>query len=107
MTGASWGIGEAAAHAFARAGAPVVLVARNDENQLTAVQARILEEAPKARVLKIALDVTDPTEAEAAVARTVELFGSVDVLVAAAGRMRAADRGALCILITGNQRAGF
>jgi NADP-dependent 3-hydroxy acid dehydrogenase YdfG len=69
------------------------------------VEARILEEVPKARVLKIALDVTDATEAEAAVARTVELFGSVDVLVAAAGRMRAAYKGALCILITGNQRA--
>lgn len=99
VTGASRGIGEGTAHAFARAGASVVLVARN-ESQLAAVEARILEEVPKAPVLKIALDVTNPKEAEAAVARTVELFGGIDVLVTAAGRMRAADRRALCISIT-------
>jgi NADP-dependent 3-hydroxy acid dehydrogenase YdfG len=99
VTGASRGIGEDAAHTFARASASVVLVARN-ESQLAAVEAWILEEVPKARVLKIALDVTNPTEAEVAVARTVELFGGVDVLVTAAGKMRAADRRALCIPIT-------
>lgn len=54
VTGASRGIGEDAAHAFARASASVVLVARN-ESQLAAVEAPILEEVPKARVLKIAL----------------------------------------------------
>jgi short-subunit dehydrogenase len=97
VTGASRGIGEDAARAFALAGASVVLVSRN-ENQLAVVETRIMEEVPKAQVLKIAMDVTDPIKAEAAVARTVEIFGGVDVLVAAAGRMRAMD--GLCISIT-------
>ena len=96
MTGASRGIGEGAARAFARTGASVVLVARN-ESGLAAVETRILEEVPKAQVLKIALDVIDPTEVEAAVARAVEIFGGVDMLVAAAGRMRAANAGRSCI----------
>lgn len=97
MTGASRGIGEGAARAFARTGASVVLVARN-ESGLVAVETRILNEVPKAQVLKIALDVIDPTEVEAAVARVVEIFGGVDMLVAAAGTMRTADAGGSRIL---------
>ena len=96
MTGASRGIGEGAARAFARTGASVVLVARN-ESELAVVETRILEEVPKAQVLKIVLDVTDPKKVEGAVAQTVEMFGGVDMLVAAAGRMRAADAGGPCI----------
>ena len=96
MTGASRGIGEGAARAFARTGASVVLVARN-ESKLAAVETRILEEVPKAQVLKIALDVINPNEVEAAVARAVEMFGGVDLLVTAAGRMRTADAGGSCI----------
>lgn len=99
VTGASRGIGEDAAQAFARASASVVLVTPNG-SQLVAVEARTLEEVPKARVLKIALDVTNPTEAEVAVARTVELFDGVDVLVTAADKMCAADRRASCIPFT-------
>ena len=96
VTGASRGIGENAARLFAKTGASVVLVARG-ESQLVAVERQILKEVPNVQMLKIVLDVTDPTKVEAAIAHIVERFGAIDVLVAAAGRARLMNTGALWI----------
>jgi NAD(P)-dependent dehydrogenase (short-subunit alcohol dehydrogenase family) len=82
ITGASSGIGRAAAVRLARLGADVALVART--------QAALQEAAGEVeRLGRSALvlpgDVTDPETSRLAVARTVERFGRLDVLVCSAG----------------------
>jgi NAD(P)-dependent dehydrogenase (short-subunit alcohol dehydrogenase family) len=82
VTGASSGIGESCALAYAAAGAKVVLAARRLE-RLEGLVRKI--EAAGGEALAVATDVTD----EAAVANlfkaAVERFGTVDVLVNNAG----------------------
>lgn len=78
VTGASRGIGEAIARAYARAGAAVVLVSRKQE-ALDAVAAAIRQEGGEA--LPVAAHVGDPEALQAAVARAVETFGGIDILV--------------------------
>ncbi|WP_439595676.1 oxidoreductase [Falsiroseomonas sp.] len=79
ITGAATGFGRAfAAHALAE-GHAVVATARDP-----AKLAEILALAPE-RVLALRLDVTQPAEAEAAVAAAMARFGRIDVLVNNAG----------------------
>jgi clavulanate-9-aldehyde reducatase len=84
VTGASSGIGEATAVALAREGAAVVVAARRAE-RLKALAERLDEDG--ARVLPVELDVTDEAACRDAVARTVEAFGGLDVVVNNAGVM--------------------
>lgn len=79
ITGASRGIGAEAARAFAAEGANVVLLARS-RGSLEALAGKIGE-----RALALAGDVSRFEDMEAAVARTVERFGALDVLVNNAG----------------------
>lgn len=79
ITGASRGIGAAAARAFADAGFRVALLARNSE-ALAEIVGSI---GPAA--LAIPCDVARWWEVEAAVAATVSTFGRLDVLVNNAG----------------------
>ncbi len=79
LTGASSGIGAAAAEQFAKAGASVILVARRQE-LLDEVAARITESGGEARA--IACDLAD-LEAIDALAETVD---AVDILINNAGR---------------------
>ena len=79
ITGASRGIGAEAARAFAAEGANVVLLARS-RGSLEALAGEIGE-----RALALAGDVSRFEDIEAAVARTVERFGALDVLVNNAG----------------------
>jgi NADP-dependent 3-hydroxy acid dehydrogenase YdfG len=84
VTGASSGIGEATALALADAGAAVAIGARRAD-RLEALAGRLREGG--ARVLALDLDVTDEAACRAAVARTREELGGLDVLVNNAGVM--------------------
>ncbi|MBI5959004.1 MAG: SDR family NAD(P)-dependent oxidoreductase [Chloroflexi bacterium] len=84
ITGASSGIGRALAFAFARRAAKVVLVARRAD-RLEAVRREI--EPYISDVLVIPADVTDDTQLQHVVQRTLETFGQIDILVNNAGLM--------------------
>ncbi len=82
ITGASSGIGAELGRAFAREGARVALVARRTE-RLALVKGTI--EALGGEASSIECDVNDRATLDAAVARTLERFGGIDVAVANAG----------------------
>ena len=84
VTGASSGIGAATARQLAEHGATVALVARR-KDRLEDLAAEI--EQAGGTPLVVAADITDRTEAEAAVAQTVARFGRLDILVNDAGVM--------------------
>jgi NADP-dependent 3-hydroxy acid dehydrogenase YdfG len=84
VTGASSGIGEATALALADAGAAVAIGARR-RDRLDALAAKLRDDG--ARVLQLDLDVTDEQQCRAAVTRTREELGGLDVLVNNAGVM--------------------
>jgi NAD(P)-dependent dehydrogenase (short-subunit alcohol dehydrogenase family) len=82
VTGASSGIGEACALAFAAKGAKVVLAARRAE-RLESLVERLQVDGGEA--LPVATDVTDEAAVENLFASAVERFGTVDVLINNAG----------------------
>ena len=84
VTGASSGIGEATAIALARAGARVAIAARR-RDRLDGVAGRIADLRSESLVLEA--DVAQPEQAETIVARTVDRWGQLDVLVNNAGLM--------------------
>jgi NADP-dependent 3-hydroxy acid dehydrogenase YdfG len=79
VTGASSGIGEATARLLAAEGCNVVLAARR-EDRLNSLAARLGEGA-----LAVPTDVTDAAACAALVARALERFGSLEILVNNAG----------------------
>jgi short-subunit dehydrogenase len=81
ITGASSGIGEALAHAYARKGANVVLGARR-RDELERVAHAL---PPKSRWLVLPSDVTDFDAIPEQLATIEKTFGPVDVLVNNAG----------------------
>ncbi|KAI0066530.1 NAD-P-binding protein [Artomyces pyxidatus] len=81
ITGGSRGIGLSIAQHFARAGASLALVAR-DESVLETTKADIERDVTGARVLALPCDVRDSAQVSKAVASTFEHFGRLDVLVA-------------------------
>jgi NAD(P)-dependent dehydrogenase (short-subunit alcohol dehydrogenase family) len=79
LTGSSRGLGRQVAEAVLAAGHSLVATARNPASlaDLTDRYGR--------QVLPVALDVTDPVAAQAAVAAGIEAFGRIDVVVNNAG----------------------
>ena len=79
ITGASSGIGAAAARAFAKQGCKLTLAARS-EGKLRALASELAAEA-----LVVRADMMTAADISRMVARTLERFGRIDVLFANAG----------------------
>jgi citronellol/citronellal dehydrogenase len=99
MSGGSRGIGLAIAVAAAKQGASVALLAKTDqphpklEGTIHTAAAEI--EAAGGRALPIVGDVRDEAQVEAAVARTAEELGGVDIVVNNASAINLAPMGGL------------
>lgn len=90
VTGASAGIGEACAFAFAREGARLLLAARRTD-LLEKMRTDLMESGAK-DVHAIGLDVRDRAAVEKAVANLPEPWRAIDVLVNNAGLSRGLDK---------------
>lgn len=84
ITGATSGIGKATALAFSTAGAKVAAVGRNEE-ALTSLSHQLRAHGGQNLVLQA--DLAREPEADRIVSLTAEYFGSLDVLVNAAGHI--------------------
>jgi NADP-dependent 3-hydroxy acid dehydrogenase YdfG len=82
ITGASSGIGAAAAALFAREGCPVVLAARRLD-RLQQIAGEIEEDGGKA--LPVATDISQPEQIDAMVKAAVDAYGRIDILFNNAG----------------------
>ena len=78
VTGGGTGITGGVARAFAEAGASVALVSRKMEHLEPAAEAI---NANGGKAIAIAADVRQPEQVENAVARTIEAFGKIDIVV--------------------------
>jgi 3-hydroxybutyrate dehydrogenase len=81
VTGAASGIGKEIARSFAREGAKVVIA---DLNQ-SGADVTAAELGGADRAIGVGMDVTDEKQVEAGVARVVNIFGGIDILVSNAG----------------------
>jgi NADP-dependent 3-hydroxy acid dehydrogenase YdfG len=85
ITGASSGLGEAAARLLSAQGAAVVLGARRGD-RITALAGELSGRGAKA--LAVATDVTDREQVKRLVDTAVETFGRIDVMINNAGLMQ-------------------
>lgn len=79
ITGAGRGIGRGIAEVLAEAGADIALNALTDRYVNNTAAA--IREQTNRRILPVLADVTDANQVEGAVARVLEAFGHIDVLI--------------------------
>jgi NAD(P)-dependent dehydrogenase (short-subunit alcohol dehydrogenase family) len=87
ITGGSRGLGLALAHRFGKAGARLVLAARNPD-ELQRAQAALLQAGSVTsadHILLVPADLTDPAEAAHVIEQTYARFSRLDVLINNAG----------------------
>jgi short chain dehydrogenase len=89
ITGGDSGIGRAVAIGFAKEGADVAIVYLDEHEDAASTKALVEEQGR--RCLTIAGDVGDEAFCQNAVARTVETFGKLDLLVNNAGEQHPQD----------------
>ena len=82
ITGAASGIGKEIALAFAREGAKVVIA---DLDQKAAQETASEIDPLVQRALGVAMDVSNEEQVEAGMARVIETFGRLDILISNAG----------------------
>lgn len=90
VTGASKGVGRAAALAYAKAGASHIAVAARSLNSLTSLTEELASAAKSAQrsapqVLPLAMDVTSLESVTAAIQKVSQEFGKLDILINNAG----------------------
>jgi short-subunit dehydrogenase len=81
ITGGSQGIGKATAFLFAKHGYRVALAARSDDRLQSVVHELQLEHS----AIAIPTDVRDPVQVKTLIDKTLDAYGSIDVLVNNAG----------------------
>jgi 3-oxoacyl-[acyl-carrier protein] reductase len=79
VTGSSQGIGKAIAHGLAKEGAKVTICARNE--QMLSETASEIESSTGTQVLSVRANLMSKEDIRLMVEKTVETFGSVDILV--------------------------
>ena len=82
ITGAASGIGKEIALTFAREGAKVVII---DLDQRAAQEAAFEIDPMLQRALGVAMDVSNEEQVEVGMARVIETFGRLDILISNAG----------------------
>lgn len=83
ITGASRGIGAATAKLLASNGATVIVNYMHSENQANKVVREISDNGGKA--ITIQADISDPKQVEKLFSKSIEQYGSIDMLVLNAG----------------------
>lgn len=86
ITGASKGLGESFAHALAQAGADLFLIARREEGLIHVSQD--IQTRHGVRCYWCTADISSQADIRRAVARCVEVYGKIDILVNNAAAMR-------------------
>ncbi len=84
ITGAGSGIGKAIAKTLAAQGVHLTLCGRT-ASKLEALAQQLKIDYPEVKLLSIAADVSDATQAETVVTQTIEQFKQVDILINNAG----------------------
>jgi NAD(P)-dependent dehydrogenase (short-subunit alcohol dehydrogenase family) len=85
ITGASQGIGQATAVAFAQAGAKAIYITARSEKALGETKTRVIKANPETQCEYMVCDVTDEEQVKASIQDCVAKFGGIDVVDSNAG----------------------